>query len=204
MPPHADGMQKIMNFDLAAAAGSRAVIVVEGMSDRVALETLAERRGLALGAQGISVVHLGGATNIGRFLDLFGPRGLGVRLAGLCDAAEEGHFRRALVRAGVGSPLSRADMEELGFYVCGADLEEELIRALGAAAVERVIQAQGELRSLRIFQQMPAWQGQSPDRQLHRFIGTRSGRKSLYARLLVSALDLTCVPRPLDRVLAHL
>jgi hypothetical protein len=55
-------------------------------------------------------------------------------LAGLCDAAEEGYFRRALARAGVGSPLSRADMEALGFYVCGADLEEELIRALGVLA----------------------------------------------------------------------
>jgi len=193
-----------MSFDLAAAAGSRGVIVVEGMSDRVALETLAERRGLALGAHGISIVHLGGATNIGHFLDRYGPHGLGVRLAGLCDAAEEGHFRRALERAGVGSPRSRADMEALGFYVCGADLEEELIRALGVAAVERVIQAQGEIRSLRILQQMPPWQGQSPERQLHRFIGTRSGRKSLYARLLVAALDLTRVPRPLDGVLAHL
>jgi len=192
-----------MNFDLAAA-GSRAVIVVEGMSDRAALETLAERRGLALGAQGIAIVHLGGATNIGHFLDRFGPHGLGVRLAGLCDAAEEGYFRRALVRADVGSPLSRADMEALGFYVCGADLEEELIRALGVAAVERVIQAQGEIRSLRIFQRQPAQQGQSAEQQLHRFMGTRSGRKSLYARLLVNALDLTRVPRPLDRVLAHL
>jgi len=192
-----------MNFDLAAA-GSRAVIVVEGMSDRAALETLAERRGLALGAQGIAIVHLGGATNIGHFLDRFGPHGLGVRLAGLCDAAEEGYFRRALVRADVGSPRSRADMEALGFYVCGADLEEELIRALGVAAVERVIQAQGEIRSLRIFQRQPAQQGQSAEQQLHRFMGTRSGRKSLYARLLVNALDLTRVPRPLDRVLAHL
>jgi hypothetical protein len=197
-------MQKIMNFELATAAGSRAVIVVEGMSDQVALETLAERRGIALRAQGISIVHLDGATNIGRFLDLFGPRGLDARLAGLCDAAEEGYFRRARERAGVGSPLSRADMEALGFYVCGADLEEELIRALGVAAVERVIRAQGEIRSLRIFQQMPAWQGQSAERQLHRFMGTRSGRKSLYARLMVSALDLTQVPRPLDCVLAHL
>jgi hypothetical protein len=193
-----------MNFDLATAAGSRAVIVVEGMSDRVALETLAERQGIALGVQGISIVHLGGATNIGHFLDLFGPRGLDVRLAGLCDAAEEGYFRRALERAGIGSPLSRADMEALGFYVCGADLEEELIRALGVATVERVIQAQGEIRSLHIFQKQPAQQGQSPEKQLHRFMGTRSGRKSLYARLLVSALDLARVPRPLDRVLAHL
>ena len=88
--------------------------------------------------------------------------------------------------------------------MCGADLEEELIRALGVAAVERVIRAQGEIRSLRIFQQMPAWHGESPERQLHRFMGTRSGGKSLYARLMVSALDLTQVPRPLDRVLDHL
>ena len=90
----------IMNFDLAAVAGSRAVILVEGMSDQAALEALAERRGRTLGTQGISIVHMGGATSIGRFLDLFGPHGLDVRLAGLCDAAEEGYFRRALQRAG--------------------------------------------------------------------------------------------------------
>jgi hypothetical protein len=38
--------------------------------------------------------------------------------------------------------------------------------------------------------------------QLRRFIGTRSGRKIRYGRLLVEALDLAEVPRPLDRVLA--
>jgi hypothetical protein len=34
-------------------------------------------------------------------------------------------------------------------------------------------------------------------------MGTRSGRKSQYARLLAGALDLTRVPRPLDLVLAR-
>ena len=192
-----------MDFDLATAAGARAVILVEGTSDRAALEALAERRGRVLGAQGVAVVPMGGATNIGQFLDLLGPRGLGVRLAGLCDAGEEGCFRRALERAGLGSSLTRADMEALGFYVCSADLEDELIRALGTASVEHVIRAQGELRSLRILQQQPAQRGYSTEQQLHRFIGTRSGRKSQYARLLVDALDLNRVPRPLDRVLAH-
>jgi hypothetical protein len=193
-----------MNFDLAAVVEAQAVILVEGMSDRVALEALAERRGRTLGPHGISIVHMGGATNISRFLDLLGPRGLDVRLAGLCDAAEAGCFQRALERAGFGSCKSSADMEALGFYVCAADLEDELIRALGTASVEHIIEAQGELRSFRILQQQPAQQGQSPDRQLHRFMGSRSGRKSQYARLLASALDLTRVPRPLDRVLAHL
>jgi hypothetical protein len=192
-----------MDFDLATAARARAVILVEGVSDQAALEALAERRGRALGAHGVAIVPMGGATNIGHFLDLLGPHGLGVRLAGLCDADEEGCFRRALERAGLGAGLSRAGMEALGFYVCAADLEEELIRALGAATVEQVIQAQGEIRSLRIFQRQPAQQGHSPDRQLHRFMGTRAGRKSQYARLLVGALDLDRIPRPLDRVLAH-
>jgi hypothetical protein len=192
-----------MSIDQAGATGPRAVILVEGMSDQAALEALAGRRGQALDAQGISIAAMGGATNIESFLDRFGPHGLGVRLAGLCDAAEEGHFRRALERAGLGSGLSRAGMEALGFFVCTADLEDELIRALGTDAVERVIEAQGELRSFRVFQKQPAQQGRSPQRQLRRFMGTRSGRKSQYARLLVAALDPRRVPRPLDRVLAH-
>jgi hypothetical protein len=87
--------------------------------------------------------------------------------------------------------------------VCIADLEDELIRALGVTGVERIIETQGELRSFRLLQRQPAQRGQSPQQQLHRFMGTHSGRKSQYARLLVSALDLARVPWPLDRVLAH-
>ena len=194
---------ELATVDLAAVARSRAVILVEGTSDQAALEALAERRGRALSSRGVSVVPMGGATNIGHFLDLLGPRGLDISLAGLCDAAEEGYFRRALERAGFGSRLQRAEMEALGFYVCTLDLEDELIRALGVTSVEQIIQAHGDLRSLRIFQKQPAQQGRSPERQLRRFMGTRSGRKSLYARLLVDALDLGRVPRPLDQVLTH-
>ncbi len=94
-------------------------------------------------------------------------------------------------------------MEALGFYVCVADLEDELIRSLGAAAVEQVVAAQGELGSFRTLQKQPAQQGRTIEAQLRRFMGTRGGRKIQYAPLLVDALDLTQVPRPLDRVLAH-
>ncbi len=188
---------------LATGADSRAVVLVEGVSDQVALEALAERRGRNLSAEDISILPMGGATNIRSFLDSFGPQGLDVRLAGLCDAAEEGDFRRGLERAGLGSNLSRADMEALGFYVCVADLEDELIRALGAASVEEILDAQGELGSFRTFQRQPAWQGRGTEEQLRRFMGSGAGRKIRYARLLVDALHLTRVPRPLERVLAH-
>src|SRR5438132_7929797 len=183
--------------------GRHPFVLVEGISDRVALEALAERRGRDLDAEGISVVPIGGAQAIGRFLDRFGPQGLDVRLAGLCDAGEESDFRRGLERAGLGSHLTRADMERLGFYVCVADLEDELIRALGAASVEEVVDAQGELGSFRTLQKQPAWQGRTPEEQLRRFMGSGGRRKIRYARLLVEALDLGHVPRPLDGVLAH-
>jgi hypothetical protein len=181
----------------------RAVVLVEGISDRIALEALAERRGRDLGAEGVSVVPIGGAQAIGRVLDLYGPRGLDLRLAGLCDAAEEVEFRRGLERAGLGSDLGRADMERLGFYVCVADLEDELIRALGAASVEEVVDGHGDLGSFRTLQKQPAWQGRTTEEQLHRFMGSGGRRKTRYARFLVEALDLAQVPRPLDRVLDH-
>jgi hypothetical protein len=182
---------------------ARTVVLVEGNSDQFALEALAERRGRNLDAEGISIVPMGGATNIGSFLELFGPHGFDVRLAGLCDAAEEGDFQRGLERAGLGSNLTRADMESLGFYVCVADLEDELIRCLGAASVEQVVDAQGDLGSFRTLQKQPAWQGRTTEEQLRRFMGSGGSRKIRYSRLLVDALDLTRVPRPLDHVLAH-
>ena len=179
-------------------------MLVEGISDQRAIEALAERRGRDLDAEGISVVPIGGAQSIGRFLHRFGPHGMDLELAGLCDAGEEGDFRRGLERAGLGSGLTRVDMEALGFYVCNADLEDELIRALGAAAVERVVEAQGDLGSFRTLQKQPAWKGRAAEEQLRRFMGSGGRRKIRYARLLVEALDLaTQVPRPLDRVLAH-
>lgn len=178
-------------------------MLVEGASDQAALEALAVRRGRDLGAEGASIVPIGGAQAIGSFLDRFGPRGLDVRLAGLCDAGEEAAFRRALERAGLGSDLTRARMEALGFYVCVEDLEDELIRSLGAPAVERVVAAQGDLEAFRTFQKQPAWRERTTEEQLRRFLGTHSGRKIRSAALLVEALDLTRVPRPLDAVLSH-
>lgn len=100
--------------DLAVDSGVRVVVLVEGDSDAAALEHLALRRGRHLGAEGVAIVPLGGATSIGRFMTTFIREDLGVRLAGLCDGGEEGYFKRALERARLGSNLSRADMNRLG------------------------------------------------------------------------------------------
>jgi hypothetical protein len=187
-----------------ATVDRNAVVLVEGISDQIAVETLAARLGRGLESEGIAVLPMGGAQAIGRFLTRFGPHGANLRLAGLYDVGEESVVRRGLQRAGVasGSPLTRADMEEMGFYVCVADLEDELIRALGAASVEAVIASQGELDSFRTLQKQPEWRAQRTEAQLRRFLGNAS-RKIRYAHLLVDALDPARVPRPLRLVLAR-
>jgi hypothetical protein len=178
----------------------RAAVLVEGVSDKVALETLARRRGRDLAAERVSVLAVGGAQAIGRFLDLYGPRGFNLGLAGLCDAGEEGGLRRALERAGLGRDLGRADMERLGFYVCERDLEDELVRSLGAPAVEEILAARGKLGSFRTYQKQPAHRGRSTEEQLRGFL---NNWKIHLAAPLVEALDLGRVPRPLDAVLMH-
>lgn len=177
----------------------RTVVLVEGISDQLALEALAERRGRNLEAEGVSVLPIGGAQAVGRYVEELGPRGLNVGLAGLCDAGEEADFRRGLERGGLGSNLTRTDMEELGFYVCVADLEDELVRSVGAAGVEQVIAAEGELGAFRTFQKQPAKRELPYEEQLWRFMWNRKAR---YATLLVNALDLARAPRPLDGVLS--
>jgi hypothetical protein len=92
-------------------------------------------------------------------------------------------------------------MESLGFYVCEADLDDELVRCLGIAAVERVIEAEGESGRFETFRKQVEKRDLSRERQLHGFMWNRKIR---YAPLLVRALDLEQVPRPLEGVLAHI
>lgn len=181
----------------------RAVVLVEGNSDRVALHSLAERRGRDLATEGIEVVAMGGITNIRAFASRYGPHGIDVPLAGLYDAAEEAKLRHGLATAGLEAALEPDGPRSLGFYKCSADLEDELIRAHGVEAVEAVIEAAGETRSLRLLAGMPAQRDWTREAVLRRFLGVRSGRKAHYAALLVEALEPDRVPAPLAAVLAR-
>ena len=144
------------------------MIVVEGESDRIALETLARRLGLA-----VEVVAIGGAHAVGRHA--------GPSVVGLCDKGEEAIFRRALEHV----------------FVCDVDLEDELIRALGSDRVEEVLAANGDLGKFRTLQKQAVWRDRPARDQLRRWIGSGARRKTRYAKLLVEALDLDRVPDPL-------
>jgi hypothetical protein len=186
------------------ALDASTVVLVEGVSDQIALEVVAARCQRNLRNEGVFIVPMGGATNIGRFLTLFGPQGRNLRLAGLYDLAEEDHFTRRFERAGFGGSLDRAQLASLGFYVCVTDLEDEFIRSLTAAGTERVIEREGELASLRRMQHEPFHRTRTLQQQIHRFIGVHSGRKYRYARLFAEAVRLDGIPKPIDELLAYL
>jgi hypothetical protein len=188
---------------LARLTDAVAVVLVEGISDQIAIEAVAVSAGWDLSAERIVVLPVGGAHAFTRHLTDLGPAaGAGLRLTGLCDAGEEALVRRSLTIAGLGSPATRAEMERLGFFVCVDDLEAELIRALGAVRVEELMGSQGDLGSFRTLQRQPEWRHQPVDAQLRRFLGSGARRKLRYARLLAGSLDPDHVPSPLAGVLA--
>jgi hypothetical protein len=178
----------------------RSVVLVEGPSDAAAVEALARRHGRDLDAEGVAIVPIGGYGNLGRFLERYGPSGLDLRLAGLYDRPEERHFKRELAQAGFGSSLTHADLEWLGFYACDANLEDELTRALGPAGMEELFEAQGELSAFRTYRKQLAHRQRWIEAQLSGFLWNR---KLEYGALIVNALDLDRIPRPLAGVLAH-
>jgi hypothetical protein len=158
------------------------VILVEGVTDRIALEAVAAKLGRDLAAGGIEIVPIGGAQAIRRAAVEYE----GERVAGLCDVGEERWFRRVLGDA---------------TYVCVRDLEDELIRALGPDRVQEVVDAQGELETFRNFQNQVFWRGRPIERQLRRWL-QNGGRQHRYPPLLVEAMEQEEIPHPLAGVLA--
>jgi hypothetical protein len=184
------------------APGTRAVVLVEGVSDSVAVEAAARRLGVDLA--GVQVVAAGGIGSIGALAERFGPKGAGLPLRGLCDAAEVPWLCKALTKAGVGIALDPGGLEALGFAVCDRDLEDELIRALGVERVEALFAAEGDLAAFRTLQRQGPWRDAAVTDQIRRFLGAGAGRKIRYAGVFVQAVALERMPEPLRRLLAGL
>ena len=173
---------------LSLAREARVVVLVEGISDLIALAAIAERRGRDLDSEGTVVVPAGGAQGFQQLIEQFRERGVVVRC--LVDQAEEVAVRRA-----------PGDSGGLDLFVCVEDLEDELIRAVGPDKVVTIIDREGDLKSFRSLQKQPAWRDGELTPQLRRFLGAGARRKLRYARLLALELEPHQVPRPLEQVL---
>jgi hypothetical protein len=181
----------------------RTIVVVEGVTDQLALTLAARRAGRDLEAEGVSVVPIHGAHAIGRFLRQLAAEEAGTRLAGLYDQGEEGVIRTALERAGYGRDLDRSELERIGFFACNADLEEELIRAAGDDNLSALVERESDAQPWRKFRSQTAWQGRPVDQQFRRFIRSVSERNSRYIRAIVETIDPAQLPRPLRLLLDY-
>lgn len=104
---------------------ARAIIVVEGPSDRIILQEVADLTGRNLDRLGVAIVEADGSGNVGVFDVLFGRSGFNIPLYTLVDSdavkAECERFR-----------CDENSLNEHRTYVSNPDLEGEYIRAVGA------------------------------------------------------------------------
>ena len=162
-----------------------AVVLLEGRSDVAAVRVVATTSGLP--ADTYRLVDMGGVTNIRRQLAALGN----AQVLGMCDAGEAFVVARAL-------QVDEAELAGHGFSVCDADLEDELIRACGPDRVLDVLDRLRLSERFATFRNQPAWRGRPLPEQLHRFVGTTSGRKSLLAAALAAELEADQIPAPLS------
>ncbi|MFS3128967.1 TOPRIM nucleotidyl transferase/hydrolase domain-containing protein [Nocardioides sp. Bht2] len=164
-------------------------ILVEGESDKAAVETLAPRFGVDLETEQITVQVINGAGNFRAAIAESVAQGH--RVGGLYDEGEERYVAGALNRQ-VGEDLTRQ-----GFFACRRDLEEELIRATGVVGVTAILEAKNDLKGFRQFQAQEAHSSEQADEQLRRYVSANGARKREYAARMAEEVPFEDVPEPM-------
>ena len=181
---------------LVAVESARRIILVEGMTDQIAVERVASRRGVDLAGRDVVVAPMGGAHAVATFLEAIDerPRPPDV-VVGLCDEREAHVLRSAFAR----SRWRAGDT-----HVCRPDLEAELIRALTPTRFLELIEREGALGSFRTLQRQGVWRDRPIEEQLHRFLRAGARRGHVYVGAMVDALADDEIPAPLDAVVRPL
>jgi len=165
---------------------ARVVVLVEGASDQILVERVAELRGASLDRLGIAIFNLEGAELFKKAYEVYGPRGFDVPLVGMVD---EDH--RSTWADVVGVPAAQLDKAGSGYVVCAPDLEGEYVTALGVDAVVAAIADSpllGESSLLRSTSSSST--SELTAEQLIEFCGHKK-RKVLAALAVGQALDAT-------------
>lgn len=112
---------------------ARRVLAVEGISDRIILERVADLTGRNLDRLGVSVIETDGAGDMGAVEKLFGPMGFRIPISMLVDADAE-----AATANKIGVDVT--DLNQHSVWVSRSDLEDEYVAALGASRVWTALQ----------------------------------------------------------------
>lgn len=111
---------------------ARLVIAVEGPSDRIIVERVADLTNRNLDRLGVSLIETNGAGDMGAINTLFGPAGFNVPLSMLIDEDAEAHTAATL-------GVQPTDLKDNCVWVCRADLEDEYVAAIGAVRLGQAL-----------------------------------------------------------------
>lgn len=104
------------------------VVTVEGLSDRIILERVADLTDRNLDRLGVSVIETDGKSEIAAIAKLFGATGFRLQVSRLIDLDAEKTVADAL-------GITTANLRSNSVHTAQRDLEDEYVRALGAANV---------------------------------------------------------------------
>lgn len=105
---------------------AKRIIAVEGQSDRMLVEKVAELTGQHLERDGIELLEAGGCKEMPHVMSIFGENGFGMQVSVLIDEDAEAYTAKSL-----GVPVN--DLASKAVYVSRIDLEDEYVSAIGAA-----------------------------------------------------------------------
>lgn len=124
---------------------ARSVLAVEGPSDRIVVERVAQLTGLDLDRLGVAVFDLDGAKLFPFAYELFGPAGFDLKLTGLVDEDARGLWAGAV-------GVDPADLEAAGYVVCEPDLEGIYIDTLGVGTLIAMLLASPQMTEASMLQ----------------------------------------------------
>lgn len=104
---------------------TRHIIAVEGQSDRMIVERVAELVGHHLKRDGVEILEAGGCREMPYVMKIFGPEGFGMHTSILIDEDAENDIASAL-------ESTPENLASESVFVSKADLEDEYVAAIGA------------------------------------------------------------------------
>jgi len=124
---------------------ARRMLFVEGLADRIVLESAFQIAGASLDRLGVSVFALDGADKFSHVLKIVGNDGFDLSICGLCDEDREEAWSSKL-------EIKSKELADNGFFVARVDLEHEYARAIGGPELARQLSAGGVAREQGILQ----------------------------------------------------
>ena len=113
------------------------VVTVEGLSDRIILERVADLTDRNLDRLGVSVIETDGSSEIKPIAKLFGATGFNLAVSRLIDLDAEKDVAETL-------GIAVGDLRANSVFTSQRDLEDEYVRALGGASVHAALVGGGQ------------------------------------------------------------